>query len=260
MPHHPPRFLVADFVAPGDLIQLEPAETKHARVRRLRSGEVVALFDGAGRSWLARVEKVGRAETSVRVTEALEPRAAESPLDLTLAAAVLKTDRFDWLVEKATELGVTRIRPVLTRYSLARPSAGRRQRWRQIALAAAKQCGRSMLPEVEPPAEWEEVVAAAGCRLLLNEDPGETSFAALAERSPRPDEVTLIVGPEGGFADAEIETARAAGCLTVGLGARVLRAETAAIAAVALCQHLWGDLGGDRACAAPASNRSMPPR
>lgn len=243
MANHPPRFLVAGPLEPGSRVQLEHAEAKHARVRRLRSSEAVALFDGAGNSWLASVENAGAKQASVRVTEALRFRAAESPLDLTLAAAVLKTDRFDWLVEKATELGITTIQPVITRRSLARPSPGRRRRWQQIALAAAKQCGRSALPGIEPPAELNEVIGGEGCRLLLCEDGGEMGFAALAKRSPRLDKVKLIVGPEGGFAAEEIDAARSAGCLAVGLGTRILRSETAGIAAAALCQHFWGDLG-----------------
>jgi 16S rRNA (uracil1498-N3)-methyltransferase len=242
MSPHPPRFLVEGPISPGSHVELEPSEAKHARVRRLRTGEVVALFDGAGNSWLASVVRVGRQRASVRVSEVLEPRLAESPLDLTLAVAVLKTDRFDWLVEKATELGVAAIRPLASRYSLAEPSARRRQRWRQIALGASKQCGRSTVPRIAEPAELRDVLGGSDCRLLLAESGAETSLARLAGRLPRPSAVTVIVGPEGGFAAEEIEAARAAGCLTVGLGPRTLRSETAAITAIALCQHLWGDL------------------
>jgi 16S rRNA (uracil1498-N3)-methyltransferase len=242
MPSHPPRFLIRGSPEPGAALDLDEKEGKHARVKRLRVGEVVALFDGAGRSWLAEVENAGRRRVSVRVTEALRPDDAESPLDLTLAVAVLKSDRLDWLVEKATEIGVTAIQPFVSRFSLARPSPGRQQRWRQIALGAAKQCGRSRLPRIEPAADWSRLLAGDAFRLLLSERAAETDFARLRERFPDPQPTTLIVGPEGGFTGEEIEAARAAGCLTVALGSRVLRAETAAIAAVTLCQHHWGDL------------------
>lgn len=243
MTAHPPRFLIAERPATGDLLALGSAEAKHARVRRLRAGDPVALFDGAGRSYLGRLESLSRERASVRVTAVLPERAAESPLELVLAIALLKADRLDWVVEKATELGVHRIRPFASTTTLAHPSRARQQRWQQIALAAAKQCGRSVTPAIEPPAALSAVLAApAAARVLFAEDGSGAALEAVAVTSPGP--LLVIVGAEGGFTPAELAVARAAGCHAVGLGPRILRAETAAVTAVALCQARWGDLHG----------------
>ncbi len=212
-------------------------------MRRLRPGEPVVLFDGAGRSWLGVVDACTRRAVAVMVTERLPEGEGESALDLTLALAVLKADRIGWVVEKATELGVRCIRPFISQHSLARPSAARQARWRQIALSAAKQCGRTVVPRVESPVDWEALLAEPSpCRLLFWETREARPLHEIAAVLPRPERLTVVIGPEGGFAATEIEAARRAGCDLIGLGPRILRAETAAVAAVALCQHLWGDL------------------
>jgi len=157
--------------------------------------------------------------------------------------ALLKADKLDTVIEKATELGVARIMLFASRYSLGRPSAARLARWRQIAIAAAKQCERTVIPRIEGPLDIAAVLQKpAPYRLLLWEDSDCKQAADLASISVAPAAVTLLVGPEGGFAPDEVAAARAAGWLPVTLGPRILRAETAAITAVALCQHLWGDL------------------
>jgi 16S rRNA (uracil1498-N3)-methyltransferase len=238
-----PRFVVERPVAPGESMELTGAEAKHARVRRLRSGDQVVVLDGSGWSALATIDLRRRA-VAVRIVRVLPERAGESPLDLTLAVAVLKSDRFDWLIEKATELGVTRIRPFFSRYGLGHPSAARRRRWQQIALAATKQCGRTVPPEVQAPTELVTVVEELrGLRLLLAEH-GE--HPSLGERLPEHGDVqpiSVIIGPEGGFSPEELDSARAASCHLVSLGLRILRAETAAITAAAICQLVVGDLG-----------------
>lgn len=239
-----PRFLVGRGVAEGERVDLETEEAKHACVRRLRPGEPVVLFDGAGSSWLGVVDACTRRAVAVMVTKRFPEREGESPLDLTLALAVLKADRIDWVVEKATELGVRRIRPFISQHSLARPSAARQARWRQIALSAAKQCGRTVVPRVEIPVDWDALLSEPSPRrLLFWETRDARSVCEIAAVLPPPERLTVVIGPEGGFATAEIDAARRAGCDVVGLGQRILRAETAAVAAVALCQHLWGDLG-----------------
>jgi 16S rRNA (uracil1498-N3)-methyltransferase len=133
-------------VVPGEVVALPEDQAKHVRVRRLGVGDTVALFDGAGHSYRGCLESLSRARVAVRVVEVLPERAGESPLALTLAVAVLKSDRFDWVVEKATELGVTAIQPFTSTYTLARPSRARQPRWQQIALGAAQQWGRSAAP------------------------------------------------------------------------------------------------------------------
>ena len=238
-----PRFLIGRDVAEGERIELATEEAKHARVRRLRPGEPVVLFDGAGRSWLGVIDVCSRRAVEVVVTKRFPEREGESLLDLTLALAVLKSDRIDWVVEKTTELGVSRIRPFVSQHSLARPSAARQARWRQIALSAAKQCGRTVVPRVEAAVDWKVLLGEPSpCRLLFWGTSEARPFGEMAAVFPRPEQVTVIIGPEGGFAAAEIDAARSAGCDLIGLGPRILRAETAAVVAVALSQHLWGDL------------------
>jgi 16S rRNA (uracil1498-N3)-methyltransferase len=235
-----PRFLVGSAAADGASIELEAAEAKHARVRRVRRGEEVVVFDGRGWSAIAVVDTIGTRAVTVRIARTLPPRHAESSLDLTLAVAVLKSDRFDWVIEKATELGVTRIRPFTSRNSLAQPSSARRKRWQQIALAAAKQCGRAVPPQVHPPAPFRALLdELTGARILFAEGSGEPTLHAGKDLT---EPVSILVGPEGGFAPQELDEATAAGCRLVTLGPRILRAETAAIVAVALCQQTFGDL------------------
>ncbi len=158
-----------------------------------------------------------------------------------LAVGTLKADRFEWVVEKATELGVTRIQPFASSHTLGRPSPGRQQRWQQIALAAAKQCGRSVAPAIATPVEFAAVLdAPAAARILFAEDGSGGDLAAVSAGSAGP--LLAIVGAEGGFTAGELAAARAAGCHIVDLGPRILRADTAAVVVVALCQTRWGDL------------------
>jgi 16S rRNA (uracil1498-N3)-methyltransferase len=220
-------------------VPLGADEAKHARVRRLGVGDLVALFDGRGHSWVARLESLSREGARVRVLEALPERDGESSLALTLAVAALKADRLDWVIEKATELGVAGIQPFSSARTLARPSGDRRERWRQIALAAAKQCGRSVAPPIGAPIEFSAVLALpAAARILFAEDGSGAHLSRIDVA--RPASMLAIVGAEGGFSADEFAAARAAGCHLVGLGPRILRAETAAVVAVALCQARWG--------------------
>jgi 16S rRNA (uracil1498-N3)-methyltransferase len=234
------RFLVADAAADGASIELEAAEAKHARVRRVRGGEEVVVFDGRGWSAVAVVETIGARNVTVRIQRTLPPRHAESSLDLTLAVALLKSDRFEWIIEKATEFGVTRIRPFTSRNSLAQPSSARRNRWQQIALSAAKQCGRTVPPQVHPPVPFRALLdELTGAKVLFAEGSGEPTLH-VGKNLNEP--VSILIGPEGGFTPQELDQARSANCRLVTLGPRILRAETAAIVAVALCQHTFGDL------------------
>jgi 16S rRNA (uracil1498-N3)-methyltransferase len=235
-----PRFLVAAGVAAPQTVLLDAEQARHVRVRRLRSGDAVALFDGGGRSFRGVIAEISRRGVMVSISEELPHRSAESVLDVTLALASIKPDRFEWAIEKATELGVARVRPFISQRSLARPSPARLHRWRQIARGAAKQAGRSIVPAVDAPVAFDDVLADSdGWRMLCWERPD-----GLAQR-PRPAELrklTVIIGPEGGFTEAEASAAAAAGCEIMSLGPRMLRAETAAVVAVALCQSRWGDL------------------
>jgi 16S rRNA (uracil1498-N3)-methyltransferase len=235
-----PRFSVPHPAEPGERIELDREESKHARVRRVAAGELVEVLDGRGWSALARFEGTTRHPAVVRIAETLPANHRESPLDLTLAIGLFKSDRIEWAIEKTTELGVTAIRPFESTHSLGRPSAARRKRWQQIALSAVKQCGRTIPPTIHPPTTWAEILAdPAPVRLLCCEHDEAQPFSELAAAIERPSAMTVVVGPEGGFHIDEIRAALAAGYRAVTLGERILRAETAAVTAVALCEQMF---------------------
>jgi 16S rRNA (uracil1498-N3)-methyltransferase len=223
----------------GDVVTLAGDEGRHARVRRLNPGEAVALFDEAGHSCVAEVTAISRDGIVARVTAVHPPNAGESRLDLTLAVGLLKADKLDWVIEKATELGVNRIQPFASTNTLAQPSAARQTRWQQIARSAAKQSGRSRVPIVAAPCDLAAVLHTPATRLLLAEHGATEALSAVQLLSPP---LLLIVGAEGGFTTGELDAARATRARLVTLGPRILRAETAAITAVAVCQSRWGDL------------------
>lgn len=214
------------------------------QVLRLRPGTVVEAVDGAGR--LYRVRLTALAPAGARGAVLAEgPARGESPCRITLAQAVLKGERMAWLVQKATELGVARIVPVATARVVARPSERGVARWERVAREAVKQCGRAVVPRVEPVWPLEAVLAEAERYALtwLCWEGGGMPVGQAAHTAGRPAEVLVLVGPEGGFATEEVRRACAAGAVPVSLGPRVLRAESAALAALTLCQHLFGDLG-----------------
>lgn len=241
-----PRFHVPA-AAPGARVHLPEHAAHHAReVLRLRSGDAVHVFDGAGHEWAAVLDAVTRREVTAHLGEAVAP-STESPLRLVLALSPLKGDRMDLVVQKATELGVSEIWPVVTSRTdaAARPAlqGSRQERWERVASGAAEQCGRAVVPAIAPTVILEKLLQTPfdGARALLLEIGTPPPLASL----PRPDSLLLLIGPAGGFEDWEAERLGAAGYAAIGLGPRILRAETAAIAAVTLAQGLWGDLGLD---------------
>jgi 16S rRNA (uracil1498-N3)-methyltransferase len=241
----PPRFHVPG-AAPGARLALPEHSAHHAReVLRLRSGAPVRVFDGAGAEFEARLDEVTRRSVFASLGGAIAPR-AESPLRLVLAVSPLKGDRMELVVQKATELGVAGIWPVVTfrTDAAARPAlrGSRGERWERVASSAAEQCGRAVVPEVAPTATLDELVARAfaGQRVVLLETPGHAPLTSVAVDASRP--LLLLVGPAGGFEPVEADALGAAGFAAASLGPRILRAETAAVAAVAIAQALWGDL------------------
>lgn len=231
------RVFVAEPPASDGTVRIPREQVRHLRTLRLRAGDRLCVFDDAGREHEAVLARVTTAEATARVI-ATSTASHESPLDLVLVPALVKHDKMDWVVEKTTELGVVRIAPVVTRFTVA--LGDHVARWRRVALAAAKQCGRTRIPIVDAPRPFGVAVHDdwPGLRLLAWED---AAAVRLADLPGAPRAVTMLIGPEGGFDDAEIAAARAAGFTTVTLGRRVLRAETAAVVATALCQHRWGD-------------------
>ena len=215
-------------------------EARHLReVLRLKPGDEVSVFDGAGREFRARVTQARREFAELELENEIGPARPESPLRITLAVALLKGEKFDLVVQKATELGVVRFVPLITRFADIKlrdeaDATKRVARWQRIALEAAKQSGRALVPEVSEPKPLGSILKNP-C-LLFSEKSGEGL--------PRieTDQVTAIIGSEGGWSDEELDEARAAGVEIVTLGGRTLRAETAAITAAALLQHRFGDL------------------
>jgi 16S rRNA (uracil1498-N3)-methyltransferase len=238
------RVYVTEALAPGKKLVVEDSAANHImRVLRLRDGETLTLFDGHGGEYGARITGFGRDTVTVEV---LEHRAVEreSGLELTLVQGISRGERMDWVMQKATELGVRRIVPVFTERSVVkldeRQSARKLQHWCAIVIAACEQCGRNYVPEVSAPADFFTAVRAtdsAETRLLLS-----PSATLRARDLPHPKRVTLLIGPEGGLTDNEQEAATKAGFQPVQLGPRILRTETAAIAALAALQHDFGDL------------------
>ena len=226
------RLYVPSAVGADGVVRIGGAERRHLHTLRLGAGDRLRLFDDAGAEHEVVLERLTTREAIGRVV-ATVPAAPETGLEITLAPALLKRERMDWMVEKTTELGVTRIAPIVTRYTVAR--GDHVERWRRIAIAAAKQCGRMRVPAVEPPRRIEDALGTSwpGLRLVAWED--ETTVG-LRHVGDRPRAVSVLIGPEGGFHGDEIAAARAAGFTAVTLGRRVLRAETASIVAVALCQ------------------------
>jgi len=232
--------------APGARVELPEHAAHHAReVLRLHAGDLVRVFDGAGAEFEAVLDEVTRRRVSARLGSAAEAR-AESPLHLVLALSPLKGDRMELALQKATELGVAEVWPVVTfrTDAAARPAlrGTRSERWDRVVSGAAEQCGRAVVPPVAPTSTLDDLIARpfAGARAALLETPGHPPLASLAVDPARP--LLLLVGPAGGFEAMEAARLRAAGFLAASLGPRILRAETAALAAVAVAQAVWGDL------------------
>jgi 16S rRNA (uracil1498-N3)-methyltransferase len=244
-PWRVPRLFCPGNISPGALLSLpEPAAHHAARVLRLGPGDAVRVFNGDGSEWEAQIVSSHKADVSVRVSDRHE-RDVEAPLQIVLAQGISSRERMELTLQKAVELGVAAIQPLETRRSVVRlreERASRRiEHWQNLVIAACEQCGRNRVPVVHPIetlADWLGAVGrpGSGSRILLA--PGaQTRLRDL----PAPLEVTLLVGPEGGLAPEEQELAAACGFQAVRLGPRILRTETAAMAAMAAMHALWGD-------------------
>lgn len=223
-------------LASGAELTLPPGPARHAQVRRVQPGDALQLFDGAGGEWAALVIGMARNAVTVRVGEQLAAD-NELPIKVTLAIGMPTNERMDALVEKATELGVAALHPLMCDRSVLRlegdRAARKRAHWQAIAVAACEQCGRATVPVIEPIgtlADWLARPPASGARLLLSLARGAPALRTL---SPDESAVLALSGPEGGLTPAEEEAALAAGFAPIGLGPRVLRADTAPLALLA---------------------------
>jgi 16S rRNA (uracil1498-N3)-methyltransferase len=238
-----PRFFVAEGLAAGARLPLPTAVAHHAvRVVRMHEGDNVVLFDGTGGEWACTLETVTRDQVWARVGAHREAE-RESPLAIVLGQGISVGERMDYTLQKAVELGVAAIQPLTTLRSVVRVDAARaekkRAHWQQVVAAACEQSGRNRVPRVAEVIDLPRWLAHVPGELRLLLDPeAELRLHGL----PRPEgEVVLLAGPEGGFDDKERQAASAAGFTAVRLGPRVLRTETAALAALSAMQTLWGD-------------------
>lgn len=239
-----PHFLVTseDLLAP-ERAYLSGRELHHLRVRRMRAGDVVVLVDGAHHNRRGMVERIERDVAIVRFLEAPTLITA-SPLELVLAQAIIRPDRLALVLEKAGELGVTKVDLFSTERTVGTASSTRLARWQRIAADATKQAQRSRVPQIAGPMPLAQVCSNANeQKLLFLWEGASPARDLLFEGGPPPQTVRVLVGPEGGFAPAEADMLIGAGFRPVSLGRYLLRSETAAIVAIALIQGFWGDLG-----------------
>jgi len=241
------RFFL-DQPPPGDQLIVTGPEAHHLKnVLRLKTGARVIFFDGQGREYEAELISLESGTVTARI---LARR--QEPTDrclVTLGQGVLTGQKMDLVVQKATELGLAAIIPFTSKYcTVKNPAAAKGERWQRIAREACKQCGRAREPEIHPVAAWSDCLVAGTAydlTVLFWEKETSRNPDDLGEliKSKSPSSLLFLVGPEGGLAETEVEQARAANFLVIGLGRRILRAETASLAAATLVQYLVGNLG-----------------
>jgi 16S rRNA (uracil1498-N3)-methyltransferase len=237
-----PRIYCDFKLGPGAQFSLAPEAAQHvAKALRLKAGDDLVVFDGRGGEYTASIQRIDRDRVDVKAG-AWQDLEREATLAIGLVQGLPEADKMDWIIQKATELGVAWIQPVTCERSVVRLSGERAARreahWRRVAVAACEQSGRTRVPEVRPTLGFMSWIAVAGGERRWLLDPGGPALAAMAA----PDgPLELLVGPEGGLAERERDLALSRGYIPVGLGPRVLRTETAAAAALAAAHALWGD-------------------
>ena len=240
------RLFVSRDLINGSVVEIDGDRARYlGRVLRLRIGDDLTIFDGSGPEWVATISAMTKSTATLEIGECIES-ATESPLKIHLVQGISRGERMDYVVQKAAELGVKRITPVLTEYGVVKlddtRAAKRREHWEGVAVSACEQSGRTRLPLIDRPLtlnDWFGAKpAAADVDLILV--PGAST--PLARTAPPETKVCILIGPEGGFSQTEYEDARVAGFEAVALGPRILRTETAAAAALAVMQANWGDL------------------
>ena len=246
------RFFVPPGALASDSVSIEgPLARRLAKVLRLAPGDEIICFDGGGEDARVRIETSdGRRVTGPVIERA--PGPPESPVRINLYQSVTKGERFEWLLEKATEIGVARFVPLIAARAVVKTAGegNRSERWRRIVVEAAEQCGRSAVPEVTAPQRFDAAIASAqGLLLLPYEEAGESAPGIADVLRQEIDalfaqgEISIFIGPEGGFEAAEVERARATSAHVITMGRRVLRSETAGLVASTLALHAVGELG-----------------
>lgn len=241
-----PRIYTGSPLSEGATVALDDSAAQHVgRVLRMQPGQSLVLFNGDGNDYPATLNQVGKKQVDANIGTPA-PNPVESPLRIVLGQTLSKGDRMDYAIQKSVEMGVTTIVPLVTERCEVRLKGDREDKrlrhWQSVAVSAAEQCGRATVPDIQPVMtldDWFGFTEGCDVRLVLHHRTRQ-SLETLA----RPERVALMIGPEGGLSEAEIAAAESAGFLPTALGPRVLRTETAPVAALALCQWLWGDLRG----------------
>jgi 16S rRNA (uracil1498-N3)-methyltransferase len=237
-----PRFYCPQPLAAGATVDLPEAVARHLQVLRMNPGDPLVLFNGAGGEYRCTLAALGK-KTASAMLDAFDAREAELPFAVTLAQGLPEGSKMDWIVEKAVELGAAAIAPLAAQRSVVRLSGERADKrlahWESVVVAASEQCGRNRLAKVEPLAEFNRWIAAPSStrRILLSPRATESLGAWAAGVAPH--DVCIMIGPEGGFSDQEEDLAIANGALALSMGPRVLRTETAGLAALAALSALW---------------------
>jgi len=241
-----PRFYCPQPLVTGSLVDLPEAVAHHLHVVRQQSGAELVLFNGEGGQARARLVEIGKRRATAEVL-AMEAVDVELPFRVTLAQGLPEGSKMDWIVEKAVELGAAAIQPLAAQRSVVRLAGDRADKrlahWQGVVVSASEQCGRNRLADVAPVQDlnrWLGQGAAGGVCILLSPR-ADASLAHWTRQAPAQD-VTLLVGPEGGFTDQEEDAALAAGALALSIGPRVLRTETAGLAALAILAAGWGGI------------------
>jgi 16S rRNA (uracil1498-N3)-methyltransferase len=240
-----PRFYCAQPLSIGQVVDLPDPVARHAKVLRLAPGDLVTLFNGDGGEYTATLSAIDKKIVSVEV-KTFSPREAELSYAITLAQALPEASKMDWIVEKAVELGATVIQPLAAQRCVVRLSSERAVKksahWQGIIVAACEQSGRNRLPHLAEAADFGNWIGQHDMHLRILLTPrAEQSLSDWARHHP-PQPVTLVVGPEGGFTEIEEDAARAHNVLALSMGPRVLRTETAGLAALAALNALWGEM------------------
>lgn len=225
----------------GKKIILGREQSRHAySVLRLHSGDQIIVFDGCGREFLCAIQENFKANLSIEIIKEIETKSRESDLEITLAAALLKGDKFALVIQKSVELGVAKLIPIVTRHCevKAKSAEKKRERLENIAIEASKQCGRAKLMRIAKVRKFEDFVRS-NCKdgYLFSEKKGESFSIVKADKR-----ITAVIGPEGGWDDPEIDLAQRHNFRIITLGERILRAETATISIVSILQNRFGDL------------------
>ena len=237
-----PRFYLPTALAPHTTLNLPDNIIRHIHVLRLNAGDSITLFNGTGNDFAATLQEIGKRHAQCHITAQRQPE-NESPLKITLVQAISSGERMDFTLQKSVELGVRAIQPIISERCVVRLSGERAdkrvQRWQDIVIAACEQSGRSIVPTVLPIVSFSDYLRQMPPELHLMMSLRRAT--TLRDITPAPQTLRLMIGPEGGWTPAEEQAALAAGVQTITLGKRVLRTETAAMAAMAAMQVLWGD-------------------